>query len=93
MADPHGHLPKADPEQLSPELRQRLAVWFDKAYRDDNLFLTLVHRGLRHPSRRLDRGDRGAVGDRIESPLTMVGGRIVYAAEPFARFEDRRPAR
>ncbi len=30
---------------------------------------------------------------RIESLLTMVGGRIVYAADPFARFEDRRPAR
>ena len=42
MADPHGHLPKADPEQLSPELRHRLAVWFDKAYQDDNLFLTLA---------------------------------------------------
>lgn len=30
---------------------------------------------------------------RLESLLTMVGGRIVYAAGPFARFEDRRPAR
>ena len=30
---------------------------------------------------------------RIESLLTMVGGRIVYAAAPFARFEDPRPAR
>jgi hypothetical protein len=38
----HGHLPKADPAQLSPELRRRLDVWFDKAYRDDNLFLTLA---------------------------------------------------
>ena len=38
----HGHLPKADPAQLSPELRWRLDVWFDKAYRDDNLFLTLA---------------------------------------------------
>lgn len=38
----HGHLPKADPEHLSPELRRRLDVWFDKAYRDDNLFLTLA---------------------------------------------------
>ena len=42
MANEHGHFPKADPEQLSPELRQRLGVWFDKAYRDDNLFLTLA---------------------------------------------------
>jgi hypothetical protein len=38
----HGHLPKADPQTLSPELRRRLDVWFDKAYRDDNLFLTLA---------------------------------------------------
>jgi len=38
----HGQLPKADPAQLSPELRRRLEVWFDKAYRDDNLFLTLA---------------------------------------------------
>ena len=38
----HGHLPKADPDDLSPELRRRLDVWFDKAYRDDNLFLTLA---------------------------------------------------
>jgi hypothetical protein len=38
----HGHLPKADPAGLSPELRRRLDVWFDKAYRDDNLFLTLA---------------------------------------------------
>ena len=38
----HGHLPKADPARLSPELRRRLEVWFDKAYPDDNLFLTLA---------------------------------------------------
>ena len=29
----------------------------------------------------------------IESLLTMVGGRIVYAAEPFGQLEDRRPTR
>jgi hypothetical protein len=38
----HGRLPKADPGDLTPELRRRLEVWFDKAYRDDNLFLTLA---------------------------------------------------
>jgi hypothetical protein len=38
----HGRLPKADPATLSPELRRRLDVWFEKAYRDDNLFLTLA---------------------------------------------------
>lgn len=44
MANEHGYLPKADPATLPPELRERLAVWFDKAYRDDNLFLTLARR-------------------------------------------------
>jgi hypothetical protein len=44
MANDAGHLPKADPETLSPALRERLAVWFDKAYCDDNLFLTLAER-------------------------------------------------
>lgn len=38
----HGRLPKADPATLSAELRRRLDVWFEKAYRDDNLFLTLA---------------------------------------------------
>ena len=42
MANAHGHLPKADPAELTPELRRRLDVWFEKAYRDDNLFLTLA---------------------------------------------------
>lgn len=44
MANAHGHLPKADPERLDPELRRRLEVWVAKAYRDDNLFLTLARR-------------------------------------------------
>ena len=44
MASAHGHLPRADPERLDPELRRRLEVWFAKAYRDDNLFLTLARR-------------------------------------------------
>jgi hypothetical protein len=44
MANEHGRLPKADPARLDPELRRRLDVWFAKAYRDDNLFLTLARR-------------------------------------------------
>jgi hypothetical protein len=40
----HGHLPKADRSQLPTELEERLAVWYDKAYEDDNLFLTLARR-------------------------------------------------
>jgi len=44
VANVHGHLPKADPDQLDADLRRRLEVWFAKAYRDDNLFLTLARR-------------------------------------------------
>jgi alkylhydroperoxidase family enzyme len=44
MANDHGWLPKLDPEQLDSALRRRLEIWFDKAYRDDNLFLTLARR-------------------------------------------------
>ena len=43
MANDRGHLPKADPDQLSDELRRRRDVWFEKAYEDDNLFLTLAN--------------------------------------------------
>jgi alkylhydroperoxidase family enzyme len=42
MANDHGHLPKADVEELSDELAARRQVWFEKAYEDDNLFLTLA---------------------------------------------------
>ena len=42
MANDHGRLPKANPHQLGPELQHQLAVWFEKAYPDDNLFLTLA---------------------------------------------------
>ena len=44
MTNEHGYLPKADPYQLAPELQHQLAVWFDKAYTDDNLLLTLARR-------------------------------------------------
>jgi hypothetical protein len=44
MANDHGMLPKADPDGLDDALRRRLEVWYDKAYRDDNLFLTLARR-------------------------------------------------
>jgi len=44
MANEHGHLPKADVDTLSDELAHRRQVWFDKAYTDDNLFLTLAQR-------------------------------------------------
>jgi len=44
MANEHGLLPKADVDDLSPELAKRRDVWFDKAYADDNLFLTLAQK-------------------------------------------------
>lgn len=42
MANDHGLLPKAAVDSLSDELRHRRQVWFEKAYEDDNLFLTLA---------------------------------------------------
>jgi len=42
MANSHGYLPKAERDLLSTELQQRLEVWANKAYTDDNLFLTLA---------------------------------------------------
>ena len=42
MANDHGHLPKADVSTLPDELLARRKVWFEKAYEDDNLFLTLA---------------------------------------------------
>ena len=44
MANEYGLLPKTDPDELSDELARRRDVWFDKAYEDDNLFLTLANR-------------------------------------------------
>lgn len=44
MANDHGMLPKVDASKLDDELRHRLEVWYDKAYTDDNLFLTLANR-------------------------------------------------
>lgn len=42
MTNEHGMLPKARPTELDAELSKHLEVWFDKAYTDDNLFLTLA---------------------------------------------------
>ncbi len=44
MSNAYGRLPKADLDRLSPDLQRRLQVWLDKAYADDNLFLTLAGR-------------------------------------------------
>ncbi|MBW1783515.1 MAG: hypothetical protein JRL30_22575 [Deltaproteobacteria bacterium] len=44
MANAHGLLPKVDREELDDELKARLDVWFEHAYQDDNLFLTMAKR-------------------------------------------------
>lgn len=44
MANEHGLLPKADVASLPENLQERRRVWFEKAYEDDNLFLTLAQR-------------------------------------------------
>jgi hypothetical protein len=44
MANEYGHLPKADVESLPDDLKKRREIWFEKAYEDDNLFLTLAEK-------------------------------------------------
>jgi hypothetical protein len=39
-----GRLPKAKRDELDERLSQRLDRWYDNAYRDDNLFLTMARR-------------------------------------------------
>lgn len=39
-----GRLPKAKREELDERLAARLDRWYDNAYRDDNLFLTMARR-------------------------------------------------
>ena len=39
-----GRLPKAKREELDEKLLRRLDRWYDNAYRDDNLFLTMARR-------------------------------------------------
>ena len=39
-----GRLPKAKREDLDERLLRRLDRWYDNAYRDDNLFLTMARR-------------------------------------------------
>ena len=39
-----GRLPKAKREELDEYLLRRLDHWYDNAYRDDNLFLTMARR-------------------------------------------------
>lgn len=43
MANDHGYLTKARREDLDDRTSRRLETWYDKAYADDNLFLTLAN--------------------------------------------------
>ncbi|MHC4066760.1 MAG: hypothetical protein ACYSUI_19975 [Planctomycetota bacterium] len=44
MANTHGFFSKVDRSELDDEWKALLDVWYDRAYEDDNLFLTLVRR-------------------------------------------------
>jgi hypothetical protein len=44
MVNERGKLPKARREELDERLQRRLARWYDNAYGDDNLFLTMAKR-------------------------------------------------
>jgi len=44
MANDRGLLPKASREELDDHLRRQLERWYQNAYQDDNLFLTMARR-------------------------------------------------
>jgi len=44
MANQRGLLPKAERDALGPHLARRLERWYENAYQDDNLFLTMARR-------------------------------------------------
>ena len=44
MANDSGLLPKARREDLDEKLKHRLERWYENAYKDDNLFLTMARR-------------------------------------------------
>jgi hypothetical protein len=44
MANEHGLLPKARREELGERQQRLLDRWYQNAYRDDNLFLTMARR-------------------------------------------------
>lgn len=44
MANERGLLPKARREDLDERLTRRLQRWYENAYTDDNLFLTMARR-------------------------------------------------
>ena len=44
MANDRGLIRKATREELDDQLRRRLDRWYENAYQDDNLFLTMARR-------------------------------------------------
>ena len=44
MANERGRLPKAERDELDDRLKRMPERWYDNAYRDDNLFLTMARR-------------------------------------------------
>ena len=44
MANDRGPLPKASREDLSEHLTRQIDRWYQNAYQDDNLFLTMARR-------------------------------------------------
>jgi hypothetical protein len=44
MANERGLLPKARREDLDERLQRQLGRWYQNAYQDDNLFLTMARR-------------------------------------------------
>jgi hypothetical protein len=44
MTNAYGFLPKAERAGLDDDLKDRLGAWFEHAYPDDNLFLTMAKR-------------------------------------------------
>ena len=44
MANERGWLPKVRREELDERLRRQLDRWYQNAYADDNLFLTMARR-------------------------------------------------
>lgn len=44
MANDAGLLPKARREDLDERLERKLRRWYERAYKDDNLFLTMARR-------------------------------------------------
>src|SRR5437660_1797432 len=76
MANERGRLPKARREELNEHLQRMLDRWFQNAYADDNLFLTMARRpGLLDDTRGPTRSSDG--GRLVGAPCSAVARRRV----------------